>query len=508
MHALMGPSGSGKTTMLDMVALTRDTGIMTGTHYVNGVQSHSRMASFLRDWLQHNVSYVRQQDNLFPLLTVREHLTHAAWLMLPEFMSLEEKLERVNQVVKIMELDRAADTICGDGGVAVEGGISGGQRRRVSVATQLLRLPAALILDEPTSGLDSTNAFLLVKSLNMLAHQGGVNVIMTIHQPRREIYRYLDTLKILVAGRLIFQGAPKEAFDHFGVSARLNIGDEILDQLAKSQLEEIVAFQRKYEQGPLGQAVQRDMINEVSLEFDWSMAELIRQTLVANALAEGRWTWTESSSAPTLMYVLMSRTMKRGGFDVAKTIMISLFGGILVGIVFVGQITYTRKTALAYLSVATMTFLQGTFIGDRYWAEKFMYESEAEAGTARPWISFLGSMYARLFVSSTVESLAFAVPVYYLGFQHPDRVLMYLLIMTMVAVTTATQYLLVEIYFMKPDDKRTGALVNIALLSMSALFNGFIIQLKDLPVYLAWCVGMQRSAGARALTPRPTGCPR
>jgi len=126
------------------------------------------------------------------------------------------------------------------------------------------------------------------------------------------------------------------------VSARLNIGDEILDQLANMSLEDVVAFQRKYEQGPLGQAVDKECINEVATEFDAGMADLIRQTLVANSLAEGRWTWTESSSVPTLMYVLMSRTMKRGGFDIQKTILISFIGGILVGVVFIGSLTYTR----------------------------------------------------------------------------------------------------------------------------------------------------------------------
>jgi ABC-type multidrug transport system ATPase subunit len=488
-HALMGPSGSGKSTILDLITLNRDSGWMTGTHYVNGLESHKSVASFLRDWLGHNVSYVRQQDNLFPLLTVREHLTHAAWLMLPEFMDYKQKLRRVWQVLKIMDLDKAADTICGDGGIAVEGGISGGQRRRVSVATQLLRLPAALILDEPTSGLDSTSALTLVKALHMLAHRGGTNIIMTIHQPRREIYRYLDTLKILVQGRLLFAGAPKEAFFHFDVSTKLNIGDEILDQLAKARPEHIIGFQEKYLHGTLGRRMEEEMLNEVVLDFDFWSAVALRDTLIATALAEGRWSWTESSSSPTLMYVLLSRTIKRGGFDVFKTVVMSLFGGILVGIVFLGaKDTYTRRTAMSYLSVATMTFLQGTFIGDRYWAEKFMYDFESEAGTARPWISFLASMFSRLIVSSTTEALAFAIPVFFLGrmTNEGSRFQTYLLMMVMTAITTANQYLMVEIYFMKPDDKRTGALVNIALLSLAALFNGFIIQLNDLPVYFRW----------------------
>ncbi|KAH9260235.1 hypothetical protein BASA81_001404 [Batrachochytrium salamandrivorans] len=488
-HAMMGPSGSGKSTLLDIIALIRDSGTISGMHFVNGVDSFSPQASFLREWLRHNVSYVKQQDNMFPLLTVREHLTHAAWLMLPEFMDTDAKLRRVWQVIKLLGLEKAADTICGDGGVEVEGGISGGQRRRVSVATQLLRLPACLLLDEPTSGLDATNALSLVKSLYTFAHQGGANIIMTIHQPRKEIFRFLDTLTILVGGRVLFSGAPREAFDHFGISRKLNIGDEVLDQLGKAQLEAVQSFQSKYEQGILGKRMEAEMLKEIVLDFDHHLAAQLEYTLTTSALADGRWSWTESSSAPLLMYVLLSRTFKRGGFDLLKTLAISLGGGILVGLVFLGsKDTYARHVSMAYLSVAAMTFLQGTFIGDRYWAEKFMYTFESEAGTARPWLSFLVSLFCRIIVSSTCEALAFAVPVFFLSKMHneADQVRMFLLLVTMCSVTVATQYLMVEIYFMKPDDKRTGALVNIALLAMSAIFNGFIIQLKDLPVYLQW----------------------
>jgi hypothetical protein len=361
----------------------------------------------------------------------------------------------------------------------------------VSVATQLLRLPACLLLDEPTSGLDATNALSLVKTLHTFAHRGGANIIMTIHQPRKEIFRFLDTLTILVGGRILFSGAPKEAFDHFDISRKLNIGDEVLDQLGKAQLDQIVNFQTKYETGPLGKRMEEEMVKELVYDFTPELATQLEFTLTTSALADGQWSWAESSSAPLLMYVLLSRTMKRGGFDLLKTITISLFGGLLVGVVFLGTASrdsYARHVSMCYLSVATMTFLQGTFIGDRYWGEKFMYTFESEAGTARPWLSFLVSLFSRIVVSSSLEALAFAVPVFFLGQMHNelDQVRMYLLLITMCGVCTAVQYLMVEIYFMKPNDKRTGALVNIALLSLSALFNGFIIQLKDLPIYLSW----------------------
>jgi len=223
---------------------------MSGAHYTNGVNSHGVNSGFLRDWLRHNVSYVKQTDVLFPMMTVREHLVHAAWLLLPQFVSDLKKLRRVQQVIELLELEGCAETICGDGGVQIEGGISGGQRRRVSVATQLLRLPAALLLDEPTSGLDSTNALLLCKSLNTLARRGGLTIVMTIHQPRNEIFALFDALTILVAGNIVFSGPPKQARKHFKLErVEQNVANEILDKLSISTEGEVKSFQLAYESG-------------------------------------------------------------------------------------------------------------------------------------------------------------------------------------------------------------------------------------------------------------------
>jgi len=492
-HAIMGPSGSGKSTLLDLISYTREAGSVTGEHLINGVPSHISRAAFLRQWLRNSTSYVRQTDLLYPYLTVRQHLQHSAWLQLPQFSSGEQKLRRVEQVIRLLELDSCADTICGDGGVKVEGGISGGQRRRVSVATQLLSMPAALLLDEPTSGLDSTNALVLVKALESLAHKAGMTIIMTIHQPRREIYTLLDDITILVRGRVVFSGSPEDSASFFNVSLTdVNIGDEILDVLQEASEERIADFRRSYEDENLGSRVMETIENERT-ELTPEMARGLRVVLVENALASGKWTWTESINATRALWVLASRVIKRGGFDLIQTSLFALLSGLFVGLVFLNNATYTGQIAISFLASSTMTFLISTFLGDRYNLEKGVWSYEKDNGNRVPFQAFMTSIFVRNVVTSTIEALAFAIPVYFMGyfFREPEVFVNYALIMILTAIAVAAQNTTTEVFFIDRGgdgnpDTRTAALINMSLLALSALFNGFIISLSDIPIYLQW----------------------
>lgn len=495
-HALMGPSGSGKSTLLDILSLTRTEGIIRGTHYINGIPSHIQRMSFLRQWLKQHLSYVRQQDVLFPLLTVRQHLTHAAWLMLPQSMPSFEKIQRVKKVAKLLGLEHALDTKIGDGGLRIEGGLSGGERRRVSVATQLLKLPAAIVLDEPTSGLDSSNALLLVRVLHKLAHEAGICVFLTIHQPRREIFAYFDRMTILLDGRITFSGSPADAgaFFKFRID-EVNIGDDILDKLEdyRGNARQLAAIQKKYTTGPLGKN-EAERIRSEETYLTRKKANNLRDRLKHNAKLEGRVSWAKQTTTWSTTKVLLSRTMYRGGFDLERTVFVSLFGGVLVGTVFLDNDSYTQSAALAYLIVATMSFLQATFLGTRYQLEKGMWSHEKDAGTTVSWKAFIISLFIRNIVTSTIEGLAFAIPVYLMGKLNTDkseRFPLFLLLLVLVAICVISQNTLVEIDRIRNGgisgpDLRQAALINMSLLSLGALFNGFIIPLDDIPPFLQW----------------------
>ena len=158
-----------------------------------------------------SLGFVLQDDLLYEALTVWETLYYAAMLRLPRTMSTPQKKERVGEVVAALGLAKCRDTIIGG---FFRRGISGGERKRVSVGHELLINPSVLLLDEPTSGLDSTTAMRLVTTLRALA-AGGRAVATTIHQPSSRLFQLLDKLLLLSEGHAIYYGRAALATDWF-----------------------------------------------------------------------------------------------------------------------------------------------------------------------------------------------------------------------------------------------------------------------------------------------------
>ena len=143
-----------------------------------------------------------QDDNLFAYSTVNETLMFAASLRLPSSMSLEDKQAHVDTVIGKLGLTPARDVIIGGPKAR---GVSGGERKRVTIGVELLHNPPLVFLDEPTSGLDSFQAQSVMETLQNLASNGHT-VVCSIHQPRSSIYAMVDSLMLLAGGRCAYYG--------------------------------------------------------------------------------------------------------------------------------------------------------------------------------------------------------------------------------------------------------------------------------------------------------------
>ncbi|XP_052171800.1 ABC transporter G family member 20-like [Diospyros lotus] len=206
--AVLGASGSGKSTLIDALADRIAKESLKGTVTLNGEVLQSKLLKVIS-------AYVMQDDLLFPMLTVEETLMFSAEFRLPRTLSASKKKARVQALIDQLGLRSAAKTVIGDEG---HRGVSGGERRRVSIGTDIIHDPIILFLDEPTSGLDSTSAFMVVKVLQRIAQSGSI-VIMSIHQPSYRIVNLLDRLIFLSRGQTVFNGSPgslPQFFAEFG----------------------------------------------------------------------------------------------------------------------------------------------------------------------------------------------------------------------------------------------------------------------------------------------------
>uniref|UniRef100_A0A8C6MUJ2 ATP-binding cassette sub-family G member 5 n=1 Tax=Mus spicilegus TaxID=10103 RepID=A0A8C6MUJ2_MUSSI len=201
---ILGSSGSGKTTLLDAISgRLRRTGTLEGDVFVNGCELR-------RDQFQDCFSYVLQSDVFLSSLTVRETLRYTAMLALCR-SSADFYNKKVEAVMTELSLSHVADQMIGSYNF---GGISSGERRRVSIAAQLLQDPKVMMLDEPTTGLDCMTANQIVLLLAELARRDRI-VIVTIHQPRSELFQHFDKIAILTYGELVFCGTPEEMLGFF-----------------------------------------------------------------------------------------------------------------------------------------------------------------------------------------------------------------------------------------------------------------------------------------------------
>ncbi|XP_051945908.1 ATP-binding cassette sub-family G member 8 isoform X2 [Xyrauchen texanus] len=205
MLAVIGSSGCGKTSLLDIITCRDEGGsVKSGEILINGKPS-------TRSLVKKSIAHVRQDDRLLPHLTVRETLAFVAKLRLPAHFSQEQRDQRVDDVIAELRLRQCAHTRVGNDYVR---GVSGGERRRVSIAVQLLWNPGILILDEPTSGLDSFTAHNLVITLSRLA-RGNRLVLLSVHQPRSDIFQLFDLVVLMSSGSAVYCGQAKDMVPYF-----------------------------------------------------------------------------------------------------------------------------------------------------------------------------------------------------------------------------------------------------------------------------------------------------
>ncbi|XVE91140.1 hypothetical protein DITRI_Ditri20bG0130700 [Diplodiscus trichospermus] len=196
MTALVGVTGAGKTTLMDVLAGRKTGGYIEGSISISGYPKNQ--ATFTR------VSgYCEQNDIHSPNVTVYESLLYSAWLRLPSEVDTKTRKMFIEEVMELIELKALRDALVGLPGVD---GLSTEQRKRLTIAVELVANPSIIFMDEPTSGLDARSAAIVMRTVRNTVDTGRT-VVCTIHQPSIDIFEAFDELLLMKrGGRIIYAG--------------------------------------------------------------------------------------------------------------------------------------------------------------------------------------------------------------------------------------------------------------------------------------------------------------
>ncbi|KAF9612831.1 hypothetical protein IFM89_004241 [Coptis chinensis] len=195
--ALVGVSGAGKTTLMDVLAGRKTGGHIEGSIYISGYPKNQETFARIS-------GYCEQNDVHSPCLTVRESLLYSTWLRLPSHVDSETQKVFVEEVMELVELTSLSGALVGLPGID---GLSTEQRKRLTIAVELVANPSIVFMDEPTSGLDARAAAIVMRTVRNIVNTGRT-IVCTIHQPSTEIFESFDELLFMKrGGQVIYAGA-------------------------------------------------------------------------------------------------------------------------------------------------------------------------------------------------------------------------------------------------------------------------------------------------------------
>ncbi|CEG44556.1 atp-binding cassette superfamily [Plasmopara halstedii] len=485
---LLGPSGSGKTTLLNaLAAMQNGASTFTGELLLDGspvTKGYRRVAA-----------YVQQDDTLFSTLTVRECITYSAQLRLPLSMTKAAKNAMVNKVITELNLGHIQNSRIGCvGGSTTDRGISGGERRRVSIGMELVTSPQILLLDEPTSGLDSSSAHSVVKLIKELASHDRI-VILSIHQPSSRSFLLLDKIMLLAKGQLLYSGPPADSKQHFidlGFQCPDddNIADFILDVASDTEnLSRIPSHQDNTIPVKIASSVQPQ-----SEPYSPS-------TPVGSPAYDAPFVIDDSSESRSLpaafqammleLRVLFTRTTQnilRHRSLLVQHVILSVLLGLIGGLIFnnvTDNLAGFQNRMGAFFFILTFFGFASLSSMDLFISERPIFLRETGARYYSAFSYFLAKMTLDALLLRVLPASIFAWIFYWLMALQAksDRFLLFWLTLVLFNVAAGSISVLVGVL-----SKRVGSanLAATVVLLIMLLFGGFLLNAETMPKSVGW----------------------
>ncbi|CAM6089199.1 unnamed protein product [Calypogeia fissa] len=465
--AIFGPSGSGKTTLLDAVAGRIDKKSLSGAILVNGrpiCHKFKRISG-----------YVMQDDALFPLLTVRETLFYSARLKLRGDMTFQEKEMRVNNVIQQLGLGACANTRVGNDMIR---GVSGGERRRVSIGVDIIHDPAVLLLDEPTSGLDSISALQVMEHLSMMAHQYGRTIILTIHQPGYSVLETIQSCLVLVQGNVIFHSRPVGMVDYFAdlgytMPQHITTVEYVLKTVSvcRENPEGLIQLIKYYEERKEGLVEYDEEVLVHSPQKDFQQegyaVPFVRQTVI---LAER-----------TLKNTLRTKELFLGR---AAMLMV---GALVLGSLFLGvehnEVGIRQRQSFIGFSLSFVLFTSSQILPLVAWERQLFLRETARGAYSTAAYVLSGSLVMLPFL--LVLAGVFSIISYYMvGFAPTTSAGLFFFLVYFLILIVATNFVTCIAGLLPNLVAANGVLQG--CLSFFFLFSGYFIQRSAIPTWWLW----------------------
>jgi len=404
---IMGASGAGKTTLLNVLAgLERPS---KGEILINGFDIHHQ-----KDKVEGVIGYVAQDDLLIEELTVYENLYYNAKLCFAHFTEQELK-DRVMGVLENLGLDQRKDLKVGN---PLEKTISGGQRKRLNIALELIREPAVLFLDEPTSGLSSRDSENVIDLLKELSLKGKL-IFVVIHQPSSDIYKMFDKMIIMdTGGYPAYYGPPVEAITYFKKATHQvdsNRGQcETCGNVNPEQIFNIIEAKVVDE---YGQATNKRKVNPTQ----WH--DMYREKFKINRVEDVKEQPPQTLNIPNWLKQAAIFTKRDFYAKISNTqyMLINLLEGPLLALILAFIIKYkSAPGGQEYIfrfnenfpAFLLMSIIVGLFMGLTVSAEEIIRDRKIlkrESFLNLSWNSYLLSKLAILFTLSAIQTLSFVL---------------------------------------------------------------------------------------------------
>jgi len=466
---IMGSTGSGKSTFLNVLA-KRIRGVkVEGEILINNEPVTPAMLKAVS-------GYVMQDDMLFASLSVEETLSYAASLRLPNSFTSKERQDRVEEVIKLLGLQNCRNTPIGG---PIQRGISGGEKKRVCVAVELLNRPQLLFLDEPTSGLDSANALTLCSALKELTKSLKCTVVCTLHQPQTKIFSLFDQVLLLNEGEMIYSGPVGDVGDiyakaGFPMPDNVNPADHMLDVITPTS------------------AADKDQVSEAQVKIK---EVILERCSYADDDNSSEYSGTDANTSRINYWkqfsILFVRSMKdqiRNRRLIVTQLVQNMLMSILVGFVYFqigdGQDSVDTRQSVLFFCVINQGLFSALMIVNSFPDERAITLRERAAGSYYVSAYFLAKSISEILITA-IYPLVFSIIAYFLIGLQPNAGKFFIFASFLCLCCLASTSLALFISAVCHTTLMSLTILPF-LLELARLFGGFYLSPKNLPIYFIW----------------------